>query len=213
MPECKDRVVKGTIFEYLIWVWMKPDQENQMARANTQPVRIAEEVLERLREPAQIAGRSLPMEVEVRLRESLEATPAVRVSPWARGLGRLVALLADELAAVSATPDEALLSSAHAAQTLFGELLATYMHQRGGDPATITAQQKEYAAVAARALYTKLARAEEFSQASGWAGSDALKTPIQDELVGIQKDMKLVPSRGPLPKGWERGAGKGSKKS
>lgn len=183
-----------------------------MPRLNSQPVRLDEELLGQLKQIGQAAGRSLPMEIEFRLRESLEASPAVRVSPWARALGRLVALLADELAAVSTSPDEALLSTLHGTQALFNELLATYVHQHGDDPPSINNQQKEYSVVAARALYTKLARADEFSRASDWAGSDALKTPLQDELVGIQKDMRLVPPDGPRPKGWEN-VGKGNKKS
>lgn len=72
-----------------------------MARAETQPVRLPSDLVEKLREEAAAADRSLPAEVEARLRDSLDrgawATVEPQLPPRPRAIGRLVGFLANEL--------------------------------------------------------------------------------------------------------------------
>jgi len=81
-------------------------------RANAQPVRLSGEVLEATKQASSLSGRSLPMEIEYRLRESLQrgawAEVEGQLASDARALGRLTALLANELGTYGQSGDRAL---------------------------------------------------------------------------------------------------------
>ena len=81
-----------------------------MARAETQPVRLPAELIEKLREEAKAEGRSLPAEIDARLRDSLDRGAWGKVEahlpPRPRALGRLMGFLANELTAYSPPGEE-----------------------------------------------------------------------------------------------------------
>lgn len=72
-----------------------------MARASTQPVRLSADVIEATKEQGKAAGRSLPAEAELRLRESLArgawADVERTLTPRASAIGRLVGFVSNEL--------------------------------------------------------------------------------------------------------------------
>jgi hypothetical protein len=72
-----------------------------MPRANAQPVRLSVDVLDATKQACVLSGRSLPMEIEYRLKESLQrgswADIERQLGSNARAFGRLVALMVNEL--------------------------------------------------------------------------------------------------------------------
>jgi hypothetical protein len=82
-----------------------------MPRANAQPVRLSGDVLEATKQASALSGRSLPMEIEHRLRESLQrgawAEIDGQLASDARALGRLTSLLANELDTYGESGDRA----------------------------------------------------------------------------------------------------------
>ncbi|HVW54131.1 MAG TPA: hypothetical protein VHC00_00485 [Rhizobiaceae bacterium] len=81
-----------------------------MARAETQPVRLPADLVDELRKRGKAANRSVPLEAETRLSESIKRGAWAEVEPQLaarpRALGRLLGLLAAELAAHSPTNEE-----------------------------------------------------------------------------------------------------------
>jgi hypothetical protein len=79
-------------------------------RTKTQPVRLSADLLDQLKAQTAKSGRSIPMEAEHRLRESLAGGSMEEgyASTWARAIGRLTTLLANDFAAGSKSPYEAL---------------------------------------------------------------------------------------------------------
>lgn len=82
-----------------------------MPRANAQPVRLSNDVLDATKQACALSGRSLPMEIEYRLKESLErgswADVEQQMAGDARAFGRLASFLANELGTYSKTGEEA----------------------------------------------------------------------------------------------------------
>lgn len=141
------------------------------------------------------------MEVEARIRQSLEMTPGVAVSAWAQSLGRLVSLLADELAATSASADEALRATTHGATRLFQALQHAYDERFDSRETMAWDKRREtFAEAAADALCMKLVRASEitqrdrgrdFEEQPHWSRSDAMTGPLYAELVKLQDGLFL----------------------
>lgn len=67
--------------------------EAAMARADTQPVRLPSDLIDELRKSGKFANRSVPVETELRLRDSLKrgawAELEARLTPRSRALARL----------------------------------------------------------------------------------------------------------------------------
>lgn len=68
-----------------------------MVRLNANAVRISNDLVEDIRKVAVASGRSVPMEIEHRLRRSLEAGGGEHYTPWARAVGETVARIASEI--------------------------------------------------------------------------------------------------------------------
>lgn len=81
-----------------------------MARAETQPVRLPSDLVAELRDSGKVANRSVPLEAEIRLRDSLKrgawGEVELRLTSHSRALGRLLSLLSSELAAHSPAGEE-----------------------------------------------------------------------------------------------------------
>jgi hypothetical protein len=156
-------------------------------RTKTQPVRLSGDLLDQLKAQAAKTGRSIPMEAEHRLRESLTGGAMEEVerqlAPWSRSVGLLVGLLANMHA--SYTPKE--LRAAELKEGL-GVLL-----DRLGATAALNESDLEQAINFAEHLWLKLANAREQSFREGVA--DPL-TPEQLALSDIKREL-LPPDEQP----------------
>jgi hypothetical protein len=155
-----------------------------MPRANTQAVRISNDLIEALKEPAKAGGRSVPMEIEHRLRRSLEGVDERQLSPWPRSVGRLLALLAEELAAYSEPNKTAAMLRVGAAK-----LLAHLVPD--GEPADESGQAEAFAEY----LWLKMMNAHQRTHTEGVASEP---TTEQLELQRL-RDVLLPPKTKPAP--------------
>lgn len=146
----------------------------------TQPVRLSTELIELL--GAKKTGRSIPMEVEHRLIQSLEKESVDefehRLAPWPRAIGRLIALLANELAAYSR---EELVTAK--LKVGVGQVL-----DHIGAAAELGPDDQEQARNFAEYLWLKMMNAD---QRTNQDGKPNPLTPEQSVLLEIRRDLRL----------------------
>ena len=157
-----------------------------MPRVNAQPVRLSSELLEQVKEAARTSGRTVPMEIEHRVRQTLEARSEREIegslSPWALAVGRLARLLANEIAAYS-RPDER--------TARLKVALAKLLDHLGGD-AKLKLEARGQAEDFAEFLWLKFVNAHEHTAE---AGEQMPLTAEQQELVAIREVLQPRPSR------------------
>lgn len=120
--------------------------------AETQMVRVPTDLLRALGEAGRAAGRSVPKELEYRLRESLERTGGAHMaSPWARAVSEAVARLAGEIEGVVSDAETRLGMMTWGVSRLFSDL------GRRADT-TLSKEDRELVELLAAALAAKLKR-------------------------------------------------------
>lgn len=164
-----------------------------MPRANTQAVRISNDLIEAMKAPAIAGGRSIPMEIEYRLRQSLEASVDARITPWAQAIGRLMALLGDDLAASSQSADGALAAMKAGSEALLDGLLDSWREVLGADEVESEyAAAREHAEGVAHLLAQRVRQAHEPKKRAG----DAIKKHLADKaehyLAEVQPSLRRL---------------------
>ena len=128
---------------------------NAEADAPMQTVRVPKDVLEALKPVAKSAGRSVPKEIEHRLRQSLvapEAGATGQASDWATALGLLVTRLAHRTALESQSADEALATMEASAPALLSGLLDGFRSALKAEVHELTKSERLAAQEAGQAL-------------------------------------------------------------
>ncbi|MDE2183475.1 MAG: hypothetical protein KGJ78_10690 [Alphaproteobacteria bacterium] len=159
-----------------------------MPRANAQPVRLSAELLELAKRACEVSGRSLPMEIEHRVRESLQrgawAELEKQEKPEARALGRLVSLLANELETYGDSSDRA--------QDLKSAVGRLVDRLYGGSKVRSPHGQAE---MAAEYWWLRMANAQERSYENG---APSPMTTEQRALLDIRADLPVTKLSGEL---------------
>jgi hypothetical protein len=152
---------------------------------------------------AETEGRTLSDVTRERLLRPLAADQ--HLSP-ARAIGRLVELLADDLAAYSQSADEWHSDMRAAVPALIGELFGGVSAPA---PATIASSNdsRSFAEIAARALGQKVRRAHLPRSGDFWAdAADRAVAQVQPSLAKLQQDelLKIQQALGLSPEGLEK---------
>ena len=171
-----------------------------MPRADAQAVRLSNDLLEALRPAAVASGRSLPMEIEFRLRQSLESGGDDRLSPWARVIGRHLAYLAAGAAEDSQSADEALASAKARTVSYFDQLLGAFAEVLGKtEIARIEHECREIHTEAGAAFAQRVLNAHEPDKRTAhgrdrWMEvAQATRAPSPEQLVKDQETLFVSP--------------------
>lgn len=181
---------------------------NSDAEMPMQTIRVPRDVLEALKPLAKAAKRSVPKELEHRLRQSLEEPgigAAGQASEWATALGLLVTRLAHKTAQESQSADEALATMGASASAIIEGLLEGFQIALGSEVHDLSPGEREAAiraghdlAMRVRNAHAPPSRPRGNSIEDRWAelaakqeAADALFT--QPELLDIQAKLLLTP--------------------
>jgi hypothetical protein len=181
-----------------------PKIEPADERAGKLKVAVPAELLNRIAAIAERNGRSTTREVESRLRASLEGEEALtresNVSSWARAIGRLMTALANDFAAGSKTPYEALAAMKAGATALMGTFLDEYRKTLGGQVDRVEANADAHAGNLGLLLARKVRHANEPENATFslpqswlWTTQASLRSLQPEELKEIQAALFLRP--------------------
>jgi hypothetical protein len=182
-----------------------PKIEAADERSGRLKVAVPAELLNRIAAIAEKNGRSTTREVESRLRASLEAEEALTqegfASTWARAIGRLMTLLADDLAAGSESADEAFASMKAGASALMDSFLDEWRKILGErEIENVERDTREYASNLARELALRVRRAHEpekavYNALGEWLRTTqpSLRSLRPEELSEIQAALFLSP--------------------
>lgn len=155
-----------------------------MPRANSQPVRLDSQLIEKMEKLALASGRSIPMEIEYRLKRSLTSDPIERLPEWPRAVAYLTGLLARDAASSSQSPDEALAVVKESVSALLDILIQELRKASKNDKlGKLSADDRRWAADQAEFLARRLLDAHKQREDPAQTVEDLWQKAAEDELV------------------------------